>query len=238
MLRVTTIVALLAGLHVPAARAGEIFMFSHESGLAAVAEFSLLNQTTLEVRLQNTSTGAPVTFAAADQLLTGVSWDFGQPGNTSGDPRISGGAVRIGTTSHALDFDAGAFGPGADVSGEFGYGNAGGSGMLTNFISATGARATRFSGANLDGPLALNGPQGGLAALPAVLPLGGLGAIQNEVVATLTLTKPVTSLSFLQANSVRVEFGSDAKFITVPEPVVLAALLAPSLIWLRRWAIR
>ena len=62
-----------------------------------------------------------------------------------------------------------------------------------------------------------------------LVPLGGLGAIQNEVVATLTLDTALADLGFLFANGVEVEFGSDAFFIFVPEPgsgALLAAALA------------
>ena len=62
------------------ANAGYLFTFSDPAGLAAEAEFTLLNPTTLQIRLKNTSTGAPGGFQASDQILTGISWDFGPPG--------------------------------------------------------------------------------------------------------------------------------------------------------------
>ena len=60
--------------------AGTVIFFSDPSGLSAEAEFTMLNPTTLEVRLRNTSTGVPFGFDEADQLLTGISWDFGEVG--------------------------------------------------------------------------------------------------------------------------------------------------------------
>ncbi|MHC4610775.1 MAG: hypothetical protein ACYS7M_10565, partial [Planctomycetota bacterium] len=56
------------------------------------------------------------------------------------------------------------------------------------------------------------------------VPLGGLGAIQDEIIATLTLDSALANLDFLDENLVRVEFGSNAAFITIPAPG--AALLA------------
>ena len=50
-------------------------------------------------------------------------------------------------------------------------------------------------------------------------------AIQDEVIVTLTLSGDITEaqlLDDLTNNLVRVEFGSDAFFITIPTPGVLA----------------
>src|SRR5262245_36602277 len=79
----------------------DIILFSDPSGLSALAEFTLLNATTLQVRLKNTSTGVPNGFTNAAQLLTGLSWDFGAPGNNAGEPTITGGSVIIGPTSNS-----------------------------------------------------------------------------------------------------------------------------------------
>lgn len=204
--------------------ASETFHFSDPSGLAAEAEFTLLNPTTLEVRLKNTSTGGPLGFDSADQILTGISWDFGDVGINDGDPVITGGTVVIGPESNSINFSTGSYGPGTDVGGEWGFGNAGATNFLPNFISALAAGTTPFGGPNLDGPVHLDGPQGGLVADPPITSLGGLGAIQDEIIATLTISEPLENLDFLAANLVTVEFGSDAAFITVPEPGSLVLL--------------
>jgi hypothetical protein len=223
----------------PSARAGQIFFFSDVSGLSAEAEFTLLDSTTLEIRLANTSTGVPGGFDSSDQLLTGVSWDFGEPG-FNGDVMITGGSVVIGPTSASLDFDAGAFGAGADVSGEYGYGNMDGTGALINFVSANTAASTPFGGANLDGPASIDGPQAGLVADPVLVPLGGLGAIQHEIIATLTLSEAYTEAELLHDlffNAVRVEFGSDAFFITtipIPEPATMTLFAIGATALIRR----
>jgi len=207
------------------------FVFTDPSGLSAEVEFTLLDPTTLEVRARNTSTGTPVGFDESDQMLTGISWDFGHPG-FNGDPEIVSGTVLIGSGSASLNFDqvVSQLGPGDDVTGEWGFGNNDGTGLLTNFISASIAEATPFGGLNRDGPTNIDGPQGGVVADPELVALSGLGAVQDEIVATLTLDSALSDLGFLTANSMRVEFGSDAAFITViPEPgtaVLLGAGLA------------
>jgi hypothetical protein len=215
--------------------ASQLFIFSDVSGLSAEVEFTLINATTLEVRAQNTSTDAPDGFDAADQLLTGISWDFAPPGLT-GNTSIIGGIVLMGPSSQTVNFSTGFYGPGTDVSGEFGYGNFDGTGLLPNFISATVSQTTPFGGANLDGPGNIDGPQGGLVANPPVTSLGGLGAIQDEIIATLQLSAPLDNLDFL-SYGVRIEFGSDAAHlqqVLIPEPASALILIAGATFVLRR----
>ncbi len=219
------------------ARAGTVVVISDASGLSGEVEFTLVNATTLEVRARNTSTGVPLGFDSADQILTGVSWDFPPPGLT-GTTAITGGSVVIGPASSSQNFSTGSYGAGYNVSGEWGYGNEDGTGALPNFISANTAQATPFGGANLDGPASIDGPQGGLVANPILVALGGLGAIRNEIIATLTLSSPLADLSFLE-NGVRLEFGSDAAFLDaclIPEPsaMTLAAIGGLLALFIRR----
>lgn len=222
-------------LAVEPAVAGQLLLFSDPSGLSAEVEFTLLNPTTLEVRVRNTSTGVPAGFDNADQILTGVSWDFGVLGQDPGDPMITGGSVITGPTSASVNFDVTNVGSNADVSGEYGYSNTDGSGGLTNVLTSNSAQATPFGGANLDGPVNLNGPQGGLVAATAIIPLAGLGAISDEYIATLTIDQPLAGLGFLDDNLVQIEFGSDAAFLLVPEPASLVLLMAGGLaVWRRR----
>ncbi len=224
---------LAAAAAAQAAMGGLVFTLADPSGLSAEVEFTLSSPTTLVVHARNTSTGVPLGFSNADQLLTGISWDFGAPGVQPGDPAIAAGTVAIGAAGSSLDFDTGSYGPGTNVSGEFGFSNLDSTGLLPNFITAESSLSTAFGGPNLDGPTSIDGPQAGLVADPVIVPLGGLGAIQNEIIATLTLDQPISDLDFLAQNQVRVEFGSDAKFITSPEPGGLA-LLACGLLALRR----
>ena len=221
-------------LAVEPAAAGQLLLFSDPSGLSAEVEFTLINPTTLQIRTRNTSAGVPLGFSNADQLLTGMSFDFGLPGMNPADPVITGGSVLTGPTSASINFDILNVGANADISGEFGYGNTAGSGGLINVLTSNSSQATPFGGVNLDGPANINGPQGGLVADPVLVPLAGLGAVSNEYIATLTLDKPLADLSFLIDNLVRVEFGSDAFFITNPEPASLALLVVGSLVFVRR----
>jgi len=205
----------------------DLVIFTDPSGMSAEAEFTLLNSTTLQVRLKNTSTGAPAGFGGAAQILTVLSWDFGAAGNNPGDTQITGGTIVIGPTSQTINFDTGSYGPGTNVGGEWGFGNNDTSGGLMNLISANTSGATPFGGPNLDGPAGLDGPQGGLVANPPVADLGGQGAIQDEVIATLNLSLAISNLNFLAANGTMVEFGSDALFIpgnSAPAPGGLCVL--------------
>lgn len=235
MRTIPLLLLLFSAAFVQTAIAGTVVLFTDPSGLSAEAEFTLLTPTSLQVRLKNTSTGTPLGFSNGDQLLTGVSWDFGVLGQTPGDPMITGGSVMTGPTSASINFDITNVGPSADVSGEFGYSNTDGSGGLTNVLTSNSAQAIVFGGPNLDGPGNLNGPQGGLVASPAVVALGGLGAISNEYIAVLTIDQPLADLSFLTINPVRVEFGSDAAFLTgAPEPATLGLFALGGLAMLSR----
>jgi hypothetical protein len=203
------------------AEASRMFVVSEPSGLAAEVEFSLIDPTTLEVRVENLSSLVPVGFDNSDQLLTSVSWDF-DPTNPPGEPTIVSGSVRIGPTSTSINFSSGIYGPNSDVSGEWGFGNAGTTGLSANFISTNTSHATPFGGANLDSTANLSGPQAGLVADPELVSLGGLGAIRREIVATLTLSGPLANVDAI--DDVIVEYGSDAAFAPgeeqhqIPEP--------------------
>lgn len=204
-------------------------------GLSARAVFSLDPGSPMElgIELTNTSTGVPAGFDNGDQLLTAISFDFGGPGEAAGDPQILSGSVAIGPGGRSVNFDSvdEQLGPGADVSGEWGYGNGGGSGLLANMVSSSSSGTTAFGGENLDGPKSLDGPQGGICTDPPLVAIGGLGAVADTVVITLVLDSPLADLGFLADNGVLAEFGSDAAFLIppsdpVPEPVLLPLLAA------------
>jgi hypothetical protein len=180
--------------------------------------------TTLKIELFNTSAGVPAGFNNAAQILTGISFDFGHPGY-NGDPQITDGTVVIGPVGRSINFSeiGSQLGPNSDVTGEWGYGNEDGTGLLTNFVSAESARATAFGGSNLDGPGGIDGPQAGIVADPPLIGLGGLGAIGGSVTITLTLSYSPGNLDFLTQNGVMAEFGSDAAFV-IPEPATIALL--------------
>ena len=199
------------------------------NGLSAKVIFTLDTEspTGLKIELFNTSTGVPAGFDNSDQLLTGISFDFGHPG-FNGDAAIVGGTVVIGPGGQSYNFNNLGDGVpqlvgGDDISGEWGYGNFDGSGMLTNFVSGNKSGATRFGTVNLDGPDNIDGPQGGICTNPPTVPLGGLGSVGNSVVINITVDSALTNLDFLRENGVMAEFGSDAAFV-VPEPATVFLL--------------
>jgi hypothetical protein len=211
-------------MFVPCSAFADMITFDDGSGLSATADFSY-SGSTLTIALTNTSTALPSGFSNSDQLLTSIGFDF------NGGLTITGGSVVVGAGSTAF-FDSGNLFGGADVSSEWGFGNANtttGFAGLDNVVSAMQSSTVSKGGSafapdllDLDGPSNLNGPQGGLTN--GLLPLGGLGAIDNSGLITLSLSGVLGSLDFL-TNGVVVEFGSDAHFInTVPEPTTIALL--------------
>lgn len=228
MFRARCVIASLSALAAASSAfaGGDLITVTGPAGLMASAEFTIINPTTLQIKLKNLSTGVPMGFSNSDQVLTGVSWDFGLPGANVNDPTITGGTVFTGATSASINFSITNVGANANVSGEWGYGNSPSGASLQNFFSALQAGSTPFGGANLDSTTNLDGPQGGLVPKPnPIVALGGLGVIQDEVVATLTLSKSISNLEFLYTNLVRFEFGSDAAFVTNPTPGASALLL-------------
>jgi len=202
-----------------------LIQFNDPSGLAAEAEFTLLNPNQIQIRLKNTSTGVPMGFDGADQLVTGLSWNsFGVPGQT-----ITGGGAITGPTSGSIGFSGGDVGPGADVGGEWGYGAGPISGLGNHFIAGNTSGLTLFGGPNLDGPANADGPQAGLVANPVLVALGGTGALQDEIIVTINLALAQPNLDFLDDTEILVEFGSDAAYIVVPGPGSAALLMIAGL---------
>ncbi len=223
------VVAVVMGVGLCSADAAMIFDLTGPDGLSASAVFTLNNPTELQITLINNSTGVPAGFDSSDQLLTGISWDFGMAVGATGTVVIGPGGQSINFS--LIDPQLGA---GADVSGEWGYGNTGGTGMLTNIVSTNAAKATQFSGANLDGAPGLDGPQAGICTDPPQVSLGGnLGAIADSVVITLTLDTSLANLNFLE-NGVVAEFGSDAAFVPEPTTICLLGFGSLSLVMRRR----
>ena len=72
MLRFWTILFVAGLCCVTAPTAQAILVFSGPSGLSAEAEFTMLDPTTLEIRLRNTSTGVPDGFDESMQILTTI----------------------------------------------------------------------------------------------------------------------------------------------------------------------
>lgn len=201
-------------------------------GLSAQATFTLISPTVLTIELTNTSTGVPTGFDNSDQILTGLSFDLG-------GPTITAGTVIIGPDSRSINFSeiSTQLGPDDDVSCEWGYGNIGSTNMMLNMVSTNTSHMTRFDEFNnLDGPDVLDGPRGGLVALDIddlpLIDIGGLGAIGDSIIITLTLSNDLTNYDFLD-NGIIAEFGSDAAFL-VPEPATIILLGLGTVIFLRK----
>ena len=221
-----------------AADTAQFVLLTDPSGLRVQADFQLVDATHLSVAIRNVSIGVPAGFTNEDQILTSLSWDFGVLGFDPSDPAITSATVTVGATSQTLNFSGGDLGPGADVGAEFGYANNGIGGVLPNVISTLGGGVTKIASGNLDGPLLLGGPQAGMVANPPVVPLAGVGAIQNEIVAVFTLNQELNNLQVLNDHQVRAEFGDGRAFITAPEPATLAGWAALALIVRRSRNIR
>lgn len=192
-----------------------LYTFNHESGLAAEAEFTLVDSTHLEIRMRNTSTGVPGDASAVDQLLTGISFDIGFAQGHFADQTLTTGGVAIGANSQSVNFDSGTYGEGFDVSAEFGFSNNGDSSMgshLQNLVAATefGGNFLPFNGENLNGPLEITSAGAGLLSSAEPIPIGGLTAIQSEVIVSLTLSFSVGSIDDIVGNGVRASFGDPA----------------------------
>ncbi|MCE5278982.1 MAG: PEP-CTERM sorting domain-containing protein [Planctomycetaceae bacterium] len=200
------------------------------AGLSAQATFFWDDAApdSLKISLRNTSTSVPGWFDSADQILTSLSFDLG-------GLAITGGTATIAAGSQSVSFDCipVQLTGGADVSGEWGFGNSGSgsSPLLTNVISAMRAHtSTRFGPVNMDGPTNLDGPQGGIVTSPALVSLDGLGAVADCINFDLTLSSDLLGLGFLNnGHSLVAEFGSDAAFVTVPEPATMSLLAVCSL---------
>lgn len=207
--------------------------FSDGAGLSAEIHVALKNGgSRLVVTVRNHSEAEPIGQWSADRCLTGFSFDFGAPGLDPSDPQIVGGSARTGPASRSVNFDLVSVGSLADVSGEYGFANDGGGALMPNLVSTLSLRATPFGGPNLDGPVELDGPAAGLLPLGLVaVPVGSEGVLQGTLVVELDLDRPLSSLSFLDANPSMVEFGSGillgttcttiATTVLVPDPLGL-----------------
>jgi len=228
--KISALFAIMGILGLISPLSSSALLLSDPSGLSATADFTLINPNTLQIVLTNTSTGYPSYFEGAglnsNILLTSIAFNLG-------GISILGGSVIVPPGSSTVNFDdvGSQLTGGADISVEWGYGNAGttGFGSLVNYVSAMQAGTTSFQSVdlahpNLDGSdTTLNGPQGGLISdtLYPSVGVGGLGAVLDSVTITLDLSDVIDDdLSFLD-NGVIVEFGSDAAFVPVPEPATM-----------------
>lgn len=189
------------------------------NGLAARGEFDISGNQ-LTVLLENTSTGAPLGFASAQQLV--VSVGFNLPSGVdfaSGDTALIGpGSVGAGSWSSRVAGDS--------VAEQWNWTNFGAGDLLAayrNVITTSSGNPpgdVSFGGHNYN----IGGPYGGIAPDPLLLNIpANQPAVQNSIIFSLTLTAPISEaqLAAVAADSI-VEFGSDARHLRVPEPASIA----------------
>lgn len=197
--------------------------FGPLNGLSARATFEV-SGTSLDILLENTSTGAPADFDGADGLLVSLAFDL-----PDGVAIASSTAAVIGPGSQGL----GAWSdrePGDSVAEEWVWTNNGSGDLLSGWSqvittsNGTGAGTPAAFGATTN----VSGPYGGIAAAPPLFNVpGSQRAVSNGIAYSLTLTAPVTEAQ-LYAGVMEgvVEFGSDRRYLSTPEPTSLVGLLA------------
>lgn len=200
------------------------------NGLAARGSFEL-NGTSLVILLENISTGAPASFEVSDSLL--VSLGMNMPvAFASGDAAVIGdGSVGIGSWSDRTAGDS--------IAEQWLWTNEFGGDLMEAYqhvISTSngqgGGTCTRFDG--LSGTV--DGPFGGMAAAPPILDVPtNQPAVSNSIRYELTLTDTLTEDQLREvAESSIVEFGSDMRYLGVPEPSSMLLLAIGGLLAGRR----
>lgn len=199
----------------------------------AATDFSLLSGDIDMVASGNqliitlTNTSGLASSEASNNLLTGLGFYLPDLGILSGSVSMAG--------STAINFTA----PGDnDVSGEWGYDNnpitsgpfqpGGGSeaGIVSTVNTVVSAMVstseTRFSNNTIANPEVLAGPEFGLLSSFPGSDGGGLYAIQDSVIITLTLSDVYAGdlVSFIDDHDVVLSFGSP-DHTSVPEPATM-----------------
>jgi hypothetical protein len=194
------------------------------NGLAARATFALAG-THLSVLLEDTSTGVPASFDTADSLLVSVGLNL--PG---GVYIVGGNSAVIGPGSHGLGSWSSRV-AGDSVAEQWLWTNDFGGDLMEAYaqvISTSsgqgGGTVTRFDGQNGT----VGGPFGGIAADPPWRSIpDNQPAVGDSILFELTLSDTLSAAQLgAAANASIVEYGSDARYLLVPEPagLLLAAL--------------
>jgi len=200
------------------------------NGLAARATYDLSGNT-LSVLVENTSTGVPTSFAAADSLL--VSLGFNLPVGVS---IFSGNTATIGSGSVGLGSWA-ARSAGDSVAEQWLWTNDYGGDLMDSdqplatrqVISTSDGQGSGVSTLFGGGSANVDGPYGGIAANPVLLAVPqSKPAVSNSILFTLTLNGTLSGADLVQvANDAVVEFGSNARYLDAPEPATLLLVLLP-----------
>lgn len=199
------------------------------NGLAAMATFETSGNT-LNILLKNTSTGMPAGFDTAASLL--VSLGMSLP---TGFSILSGNTAVVGPGSTGISQWSGLT-SGSSVANEWAWTNSGGGDLLVPYkqvisTSSGNQSLTHFTG----GSGGLGGPYGGIAASPLLANIPGTQrAVSNSIAFSLTLSGALSDQQLSEvANSSIVEFGSDVRYLKVPEPASMALLGLGALLFSR-----
>ncbi len=191
------------------------------NGLSARGTFSV-SGSTLTILLENTSTGVPNGFGAADGLL--VSLGMNLPIDIYAAP-----TAVVGPGSHGIGTWSGLT-PGSSVATEWVWSNNGGGDDLSAYQQVISTSNGMGSGDRFlfgGGTGNVKGPFGGMARAGTTFN-GSKRAVDNSILFTLTLASPLSegALGAALATS-KVEFGSDQRYLQ-PEPIPApgAAILA------------
>ncbi|MFH1747119.1 MAG: PEP-CTERM sorting domain-containing protein [Planctomycetota bacterium] len=200
-------------------------------GLAARGTFEL-SGTSLIIYLENISTGMPASFDVGDSMLVSLGMNLPGVDFASGDAAvIAGGSTGIGAWSDrtAGDSVAEQWIWTNDFGGDFmeAYQH-----VISTSSGQGGGTSTRFDG--LSGTV--NGPSGGMATeLPLLNVPGSWPAVSHSIRYELTLTDTLTESQLQEvADASIVEFGSDARYLGVPEPATMIMLVIGGLLYGRR----
>lgn len=189
------------------------------NGLAARAEFEISGNQ-LTILLENSSTGIPTGFGAAQQLLVSLGMNLPTGVNfASGDTAVIGaGSAGVGSWASRS--------AGASVAEQWNWTNFGAGDVLAAYrnvlttSSGSPPGAVGFGGHHKN----VGGPYGGIAPDPLLVSIPtNQPAVRNSILFSLTLTAPISEaeLAAVAADSI-VEFGSDARYLRVPEPASIA----------------
>lgn len=219
-------VALLCGASAQALSLNIDVVLADVAGQTASADISFVDNTHIQIIFRNTTgAGGP---AGANGLLTGIAFNLPSGNN------ITAGNVKVNTGSTIRGGSLNGSGAGTSLQGEWGYSNAK-SGHFNGLsvdtqVSAMEADTTTAFGASIDNPAVLDGPEYGLMRTGG--DRGGLTAIENSVVITLTLANSVGGgaqaayLASIDAGTVAVTFGSPSGgTTTVPDGGATVMLL-------------
>lgn len=202
------------------------------NGLTARATFSA-DGDQFRVLLANPSSGVPSGFEVSDSLLVSLAMNLPE-----GIGIVSGDAAVIGPEAIGLGGWGGRV-PGDSVGEQWLWTNDFGGDLLANYaqiISTSngqgGGETMRFDGL----PGTVGGPFGGIAADPPIIGIPrSREAVSDAIMFELTLSGPMTNEQLLGvALGSAVEFGSDQRYLGVPEPATLLLFAVGAAAILRR----